>query len=230
MNETFAVTGLQIVGYANRLEETMLPRVVPPIFRATAGPERVLMPPYVIRFGTVYNAVEVTPAELEAMRRDGKVTVIEGSLQAKPDHELWIATDWQVNYEPVPIAAGKLREIALQNIRDASAAIQKGDFELAHRHCEVAISADDRMVDPLAISAAIARRENDKGTVRLMEKLAEGLLIAPDGFEMIVKGYELLLPEPGGDGAPSPGGGDLQASARHLMGGMAGLHREDCLV
>ena len=55
------VEDLEIVGYADVLDETMLPSVVPPVFRIKAEPQRAFLPPYSLNAGFLCNATEVPP-------------------------------------------------------------------------------------------------------------------------------------------------------------------------
>ena len=59
------VDELEIVGYANVLNDDMLPSVVPPVFRLRSDTKRVLLPPYSFNAGFLCNATEVPQSELE---------------------------------------------------------------------------------------------------------------------------------------------------------------------
>ena len=213
MCEPIPINALEIIGYANRLTKSMLPAVVPPIFRMKSNRARVFLPPYVIQEGFVCSAIEKTEADLTHLDEHGEVTLFGLSLAARRDHELWIAEDGAHHYEPISAAQAKLREIADKNITAAVAALQNGDAVEAKKFCRTALCADDRLIEPLAISAAIARRHNDKGTERLMAKLA-AKRTTPSGFEIMVNGYFGGAPAPVAHAAP-----DLLSL--HSMSGIA---------
>ena len=215
MCEPMPINALEIIGYANRLTESMWPAVVTPIFRMKSDHARVFFPPYVIQEGFVCSATEKSVAEFKHLDEDGEVTLLEPSLEARRDHELWIAEDGTHLYEPISGAQAKLREIAGKNIAAAVEALQNGDDAGAKKFCRTALCADDRLIEPLAISAAIARRQNDKGTEHLMAKLA-AKRTTPSGFEIMVKGYFGGVPAPVAQAAP-----DLLSL--HSMSGIAAM-------
>src|SRR5712672_1038424 len=67
MKTPWNVADLEIVGYADVLKPSMLPSVVPPVFRVTAEAGRALAPPYSFSGGFLYDATEVSHAELEEL-------------------------------------------------------------------------------------------------------------------------------------------------------------------
>lgn len=213
MREPLPITDLEVIGYANRLTETTRPAVVPPIFRLKSDPARIFLPPYVIQEGFVCSATETTLAELARLDGAEEATSFGQFLPASRDYELWIDEDGAPRYEPIAVAHAHLREIASRSIGIAVAALARGDDDGAKRACRTAISADDRLIEPLAIIAAIARRRNDRSTDRLMGKLAENRA-TPSGFEIMVKGYMGSAPLFAGETAP-----DLLS--RHSIFGIA---------
>lgn len=193
MPEMHPIAALEIVGYANRLAPSMYPAVVPPVFRVR-GSERILLPAFVIRGGFVCDATEREVGDLTALNEACEITLFAAPRDARPDFELWIDEEGHDHYEPIPQASATLRRIAEGRIALALDAFRSGDHTAAKEHCRVAICADDRLIDPLAIRAAIARREKDRGKERLMEKLASGR-VSPSGFRVFVEGYLAEIPE-----------------------------------
>lgn len=193
MPEMHPIAALEIVGYANRLAPSMYPAVVPPVFRVR-GAERILLPAFVIRGGFVCDATEREAGDLTALNEACEITLFAAPRDARPDFELWIDEAGHDHYEPIPEASATLRRIAEGRIASALGAFRSGDHAAAKEHCRVAICADDRLVEPLAIRAAIARREKDRGAERLMEKLASGR-VSPLGFGVFVKGYLAEVPQ-----------------------------------
>lgn len=213
MPEPFPIKSLEIVGYADRPSDLMLPAVVPPVFRVKAAPHRILLPPYAIRSGQVCDALERTNDDLAVLEDAGEITMLAEPKDARIDHELWVGLDKAVHYEPIPEASAKLREIAVGHASRAAEALQADDLENAENLCRVALSADDRLMDPIAISAAITRRRGNKGDEKLMGKLAHGRL-TPQGLEYLIDGYFRAIPE-----RDVPPARDL--FSEHQMRGMA---------
>ncbi len=176
MNTPWHVEDLEIVGYAEVLKETMLPSVVPPVFRVRAEPGRLLLPPYSFNGGYLCNAAEVGPAELEDLRARREITLFDASIPARPAHELWVDQTFAWRYEPRGVAEDALGRIATGSIERAEAALRRGDIELAERLSGVAASADDRRVEPFAIKAAIRRIQGNPSGERLMAELAAPVL------------------------------------------------------
>jgi hypothetical protein len=181
----FPITALEIVAYANRLAPKTLPSIVPPCFRVKSDPKMFLLPPFVIREGFVCNASKIDASDLEALEDAGEITRFDEPFPAQRDYELWIDEDGGIRYEAIPLAAANLRKIAERNIDSAKAALRKGDFDEAESHCRVALCADDRLTEPLAISAAIARRNHDTGRERTIEMLAKGCITDSEFKSMV---------------------------------------------
>jgi hypothetical protein len=188
MGSPWRVDELEIAGYAEVLKATMLPAVVPPVFRLKADPRRSLLPPYSFNGGFVCNAAEVAPRELEALKDAREITLFDDPFLAQPGYELWVDQSSQWHYEPRDQAEANLGRIAAASIGQAEAALKEGNFEEAERLAGVAISADDRRVEPLAIKAAIRRRQGNTTGESLMAELAAPVL-EERLFSLLVTNY-----------------------------------------
>jgi hypothetical protein len=182
------VDELEIVGYANVLKATMLPSVVPPVFRLKADARRAFLPPYSLNAGFLYNATEVPQSELEELRDSRRITLFDDAFPARVDFELWVDQSFQRHYEPLDKAKQRLLRIADEAIEGAEGALRRGDLQQAERLSGVAISADDRRVEPLAIKAAILRMQEDGAGERLMAELATPFL-EERLFNLLVSDY-----------------------------------------
>src|ERR1017187_932831 len=182
------VEELEIVGYADVLDETMLPSVVPPVFRIKAEPQRAFLPPYSLNAGFLCNATEVPVSELEELRDSREITLFDEEFPARRDFELWIDQSFQLHYQPLDEAERHLSRIATEEIMHAEDAFREGDFRQAERCSGAAISADDGRVEPLAIKAAICRIRSDKSGEHLMAKLAAQVL-EEKLFKLLVDHY-----------------------------------------
>jgi hypothetical protein len=76
------------------------------------------------------------------------------------------------HYEPISDAEQHLGLIADTSLQQAEAALCEGDLDKADRLAGVALCANDRLLDPLAIRAAIRHRQKREGAVRVMARLA----------------------------------------------------------
>jgi hypothetical protein len=195
MASVWRVDDLEIVGYANVLKETMLPSVVPPVFRLKADAQRALLPPYSFNAGFLCNATEVPRTELEELRHSRKITLFDVAFPARADFELWIDQSLHQHYEPTDEVKRKLSRIADEAIESAASALRNSDLPEAERLSGVAISADDQRVEPLAIKAAIRRIQGNDGGEHLMAKLAERAL-NQELFKVLVDRYFRSTPPP----------------------------------
>ena len=167
---------LEIVGYADVLKDTMLPSVVPPVFRLKADAQRTLVPPYFFNAGFLYSATEIPRSELEELSGSREITLFDDSFPAHAGFELWVDQSFKWHYQPLDEAEPELRRIADKAIQSAEDALRRGDLRQAERLSGVAISADDRRVEPLAIKAAIRRIQKNKTGEQLMAELAAPVL------------------------------------------------------
>jgi hypothetical protein len=184
---------LEIVGYANVLTETMLPSVVPPVFRLKADHGRALVPPYHINGRLLWNATQVPDSELEDLRDSEEITLFHDAFPACGGHELWVDDSFQIHYQPQYEAEEELGRIATESIQGAEDALRRGDIEQAEHLSGVAICANDRRVEPLAIKAAICRSKEDWAGERLMGDLAAPRM-KERPFRRVVDDYYALLP------------------------------------
>lgn len=188
MESPWNLDDLEIVGYANVLKETMLPSVVPPVFRLKTDVQRAFVPPYSFNAGFLCNATEVPQPELLELRDAGEITLFDEAFPAIANLELWIDQSFREHYEPRDEAQEKLRGIAGEAIKQAENALRRGDFQHAERLCGIAISADDRSVDALAIKAAIHRLDGNQQGEGLMAELASPFL-KKTNFDRLVNDY-----------------------------------------
>ena len=176
MEPPWNLDDLEIVGYADVLKETMLPSVVPPVFRLKADAQRTLLPPYSFNAGFLYNATEIPRSELEDLSGSREITLFDDAFPAHAGFELWVDESFQWHYQPLDEAKRHLRDIADKAIRSAEGALRRDDLRQAERLSGVAISADDRRVEPLAIKAAIRRIDKNRTGEQLMAELAAPIL------------------------------------------------------
>ena len=179
---------LEIVGYADVLKETTLPSVMPPVFRLKADAQWALLPPYHLNAGFLYNATEIPRSELEELSGSREITLFDDAFPAHAGFELWVDESFQWHYQPLDEAKQELRRIADRAIQSAEDALRKGDLRQAERLSGVAISADDRRVEPLAIKAAIRRIDKNKTGEQLMAELAAPVL-DERSFGVLVNDY-----------------------------------------
>ena len=179
---------LEIVGYADVLKETVLPTVVPPVFRLKADSQRAFLPPYSFNAGFLCNATEVLQPELEELRDSREITLFDNAFPAHARFELWVDKSFQWHYQSWDEAEQELRRIADEAIRNAEDALRRGDLQQAERLSGVAISADDRRVEPLAIKAAICRINGNQAGEQLMAELAAPVM-EERLFKLLVNDY-----------------------------------------
>jgi hypothetical protein len=214
METPWSLDDLEIVGYANVLKETMLPSVVPPVFRLKADARRAFLPPYSFNAGFLCNATEVSRAELEELSDSREITLFDNAFPARAGFELWVNQTFQWRYQPLDMARQRLRRIADEAIRNAEDDLRKGDLQQAERLSGVAISADDRRVEPLAIKAAICRIQGNRTGEQLMAELAAPVL-EENLFDLLVGQYCVPRKQP----APAA----LAFSSRRPMREMASM-------
>ena len=193
---------LEIVGYADVLKETMLPSVVPPVFRLKTDAQRAFLPPYSFNAGFLCNATEVPGSEMEELRDSREITLFDDAFPARAGFELWVDQSFQCHYQRLDEVKRKLRAIAEEAIRNAEDALRRDDRQQAERLSGVAISADDRRVEPLAIKAAIRRTQRNSTGERLMAELAAPVM-EERLFNLLVDDYCASRQQPA-PAAPAP--------------------------
>ena len=173
MANPLPVEELNVVGYSDVLADTMLPSIVPPVFRLRNNPTHYFLPPYSLSGGYLCNAFEVSEHEIRELLNDGEITLFNEEIPAEREFELYVDQSFQHHYEPREIVKGCLAEIADRYFKEADEALIRRDFEEADRLASIAISADDKRLAPLVIIAAIHRARGDKAGEQLMAALAK---------------------------------------------------------
>jgi hypothetical protein len=193
MNTPIPIASLDVVGYATSLSEAMVPTIVTPVFRLRNSPGAILFPPFAIHCGQVCDGALGTAEEFGRFANEGDVTALEAPIAAARDHELWIDANMMPHYEPIEEADETLGSMAADHISRAKLALQQGDLDEADRLAGIALCADDRRLEPLAIRAAIRRRQGREGAVKLMAKLALPRF-SQDVFDTVMEHYGAVIP------------------------------------
>jgi hypothetical protein len=189
MKPPVLIDGLEIVGYATVLLDTMLPSVVPPVFRLKGEPDQAFVPPYFFNAGCLYNATALSSSELAALEQKGEITLFaDDPVDPRPGFELWVDQARQRLYQPRAQAHAALLALAKDYIQKAEQALNDGQTADAERFSGVALCADDRLVEPLAIKAALRRLRKDATGEGLMAKLAAPRMTA-GAFGKLVDAY-----------------------------------------
>jgi hypothetical protein len=215
MSEPKLLESLEIIGYGNRLDESSLPAIVPPLFRVKEDPGQILFPPFVLHGGAVCNATLKGQAELEWYDDKGEITLFENAIPAQPDFELWIDPEGNPVYERRADASANLTKLARKCLADARKALADGKLEEAAELARIACCSDPKLLDALAIAAALAKVQNKPGRRKLVEKFALRLS-TPEGFQAMVDSYLKLL-------SPPEAGNRAAIRSSEPMKGMAAL-------
>jgi len=177
--------GLNIIGYAESLG-TLVPHIVPPIYQLRDDPEKLLFPPFRLAGAEVMGGSIGTQAQMDQFVSEGKCTRIDKPIPARPDHELWIDQNMQPQYDPFMKAETKLRRIAEDEAKRARRLLVQGDIEQAKQAANTAMAADDRLVDPFVVKAAIAIRRGAKANAESLKRTAMVDCTA-DTFDTLLK-------------------------------------------
>lgn len=185
----WSLADLEIIGYADHRDETMLPAIVPPVFRSISNPDVVLVPPFAVRFDVVARATQLPFAEAISLGERQEITLFSGSpLLAQPDHELWLRRNGEVVYQPAVEARRELEALCKLATQRAQQALAVGDLDGAEAASSEAILSNDRSVAAFAIKAAIRRKRNNPAGESLMAELASSLLDSA-AFHSLVDHY-----------------------------------------
>jgi hypothetical protein len=163
---------LDIVGYADWLDKTLVPHVVPPIYQFRSNPEKLLFPPFHLAGTEVVGGTIGSQAQINRFVNEGRATRIEQPIPARPDHELWIDQEMKPRYDSFDVAEKTLRGIAKENNERARRLLLKGDLEQAEQAANVALGADDRLVDSFVIKAVIALRRGEADDAESLKQTA----------------------------------------------------------
>lgn len=215
---TWDLNDLEIIGYGDVLPHSMLPAIVPPVFRSISNPAVVLVPPYALHFDTVAGATIISAEEAGHLGASEELTLfLDPPIQSQPGHSLWLRRDGTREYQPFYDVRHELDRQSADAVGRATKALSAGDLAAAEAAASEAILCNDRRADAFAIKAAIRRIKNNPVGEELMADLAR-TLCNPEAFEAQVARFTNTAtkkPLPGrAANLPSPLSGITQFSAR----------------
>jgi len=202
MNGFSEVSDLEVIGYGNVLTSTMLPSVEPPVYRFRDDPDQILVPPFSLHGNLVIGATIISGQEAETLAFRGEITLFATPLTAQPGFVLWIDLDGEVRYELRRVAEAELGRIADEALARAEHEFLR-DLNAAEHWSGVALSADDRRIEPVALKAAVLIQRGDRAGAEYL-----ATLLPPSAtrrtFEKLVQEY-------------------LSMSRRHIMSNVASI-------
>lgn len=172
MNQPKPLAELEVIGFADRLSENMLPQGVVAAYRAKdSGGFSVLLPTRQETAGCLPRSVVISIADWEGRVDAGEVTAFDGAqtFHGKPDHCLWIDCDEQPHYEPLPVALAHLDELSVGFLAESHERLLQGDDESAEKLAEHAFNANPKDIHPLIVLGVVRRR---RGRERSVDRLA----------------------------------------------------------
>ncbi|MDZ4799368.1 MAG: hypothetical protein SGI92_14485 [Bryobacteraceae bacterium] len=187
MNGFPEVSDLEVIGYGNVLTSTMLPSVEPPVYRFRDDPDQILVPPFSLHGNLVIGATIISGQEAETLACRGDMTLFESSFAAQPGFLLWIDLSGNARYELRRVAEAELGRIADDALAKAEHELLR-DLDAAEHWSGVALSADDRRIEPVALKAAVLIRRGDHTSAEYL-----ATLLPPSAtrrtFEKLVQEY-----------------------------------------
>ncbi|MCP3959890.1 MAG: hypothetical protein GY719_18760 [bacterium] len=177
VESSFELKNLEIIGYADSLSRSLVPQVVPPVFRLVDEPERILMPPFRIMGDRVTAAASGCEADFERAVKRGQATRFEVAVPARPAFRLWIDEALEPHYEDADKVSRALLQLAHKRARKAQEALAGGRLAEASRHAQAAIAADDGCLNAILVKALVHQLEGDHDSVEILTEIAE--LIVP---------------------------------------------------
>lgn len=181
---------LDVVGYADVLPAGHGPVVVPPVFCTRTEPARYHVPPFQIAGNWLLDPQVISRNEADELACQGELTLPDGfRREAQPDHRLWVDLDGILRYEPALVVGQQLQARFRQQLDIAEAALRAGELERAEKAAGIALAAQDRAVEPMALLAACHALRGEGAEVALMKESAEQAGHSSARFLKQVEGY-----------------------------------------
>ena len=188
MSKVWKLAELDIIGYADVRERTLLPAIVPPVFQLRIDRDVVLLPPYKLDRDVVAGATSVSLMEAEQLKEAGKLTFLSGgAMKAADSCQLWLHRDGRMHYQPIHEAKRTMEQLGRDAMKRAIVELKDGRIDQAEVAASEAILYNDSPVEPYAIKAAIRRRQGNLAGEQLMAELARP--VDPAAFAILVDHY-----------------------------------------
>ncbi len=176
------INTLNIIGYNDVLDRNSLPVVVPPVFLDSK--DNVLFPPFTISGSSVKGGTWSNLTRWKQLVSISEATEIE-TIEARPDHELWVKLDGEVCYELRYEVCKQLLIIASQYLNSARELFNQGNFTEAMRSAEISFNADTSQAEPLAVKASVRYMEGNVNVVNFLRDTAS----CPEEFDRKLHEY-----------------------------------------
>lgn len=176
MNKVHQLVDLEVIGYANELVPSLVPAILPPVFRYVSDHGRVLVPPFSLSGGYVVEPAEISTLELARYVDSREITLLETPFPAAPNHELWADTELLLHYDPRRQSRESLSAIERDSLAKAKSAFRRNELEQAEKHAGIAFCANERSWESLVVKAAIFQMRGEHDDVEVMAQLAQRLI------------------------------------------------------
>lgn len=181
MSETgYPFSRLEVVGYADSLDENLVPQHVAPIYGVVDEPDRYLMPPYRHDGERLVEFTAITEPELDRAMVFEQATRLDQPIQARAGHLLWIDGRLEPHYEAAGEARKRLRTIALDQSNEALRAVAAGRLGEASQHARIAVAADDRCLSAVLAKGLIYRIRGEEERADMLAEIAESVAPGSD--------------------------------------------------
>lgn len=107
-HEPVGLDKLHVVGYAEILNEDLLPAIVYPVYMLD---DRAILPPYAESNGHLQR-FELSKLQFDPLVTRKRITGLSKTFAGKPDHLLWIDSEFRPHYEEATVARSRLNAIA----------------------------------------------------------------------------------------------------------------------
>jgi hypothetical protein len=203
MENIYYASALSVIGYADVINKTSVPRRVAPIFAnwewsncvlPALESSQCLFPPFRLVDDLVIGGIIAPLSDFKEFIGE-KVTSIVPKLPAVPQGMLWIDEKLGVHYGPQNIENNKLYELAAEKVKQGLNAFKSGNLEEALKCARWACAANQKSLKPIALEAAIYKiQENEPGFNLMKTNMLEGVTDAHyfnDEVDSLVKQYPL---------------------------------------
>jgi hypothetical protein len=175
----YFVDELKVVGFADFIGKTTVPRRVAPIFQFNKEAHDCIFPPFRLIDELVVGGNLGSEADFIEMVEERNATRLPVPIDAQKSGMLWVDENLEVHYGIQEQENKILNDLAGKRLLLGYQAFELGDYETALSCARWASAANQRSLNALVLEAAVYHIGVNKSGLKLMKQMAADV---PDGY------------------------------------------------
>ena len=178
VKQVYYIDNLEVVGFADFIVNTSVPRRVAPIFKFKNDDRGFVFPPFRLIDELILGGKLGSEADFVGLIEERNATKLLEPIDAQRSGMLWIDENLEVHYGIQEQQNKILIDLAVKRLLVGYRAFELGDFQTALSCARWASAANQRSLNALVLEAAIYRISDNESGLKLIKQMSTDV---PDG-------------------------------------------------